>query len=150
MIRYTIEQITFLSFVDGKANGSLTKQKQLNWAQNKRLRWGSWSTSFSWMMDAVYKSALSHFLFFCHLKLNYTRGLNLGFLFKISTLIIAVCQCLLGYLLIHFPDFFPLFLINSGFYIFTSLMGPYIKLLVMVWTWWFASIVLIISQIIPL
>lgn len=30
MIRYTIVQITFLSFVDGKANGSLTKQKQLN------------------------------------------------------------------------------------------------------------------------
>lgn len=147
MIRYTIVQITFLSFVDGKANGSLTKQKQLNWAQNKRLRWGSWSTSFSWMMDTVSKSALTHVLFYFHLKLNYTRGLNLGFLFKISTFIIAVSiyvKCLLGYLLIHFSDFFPLFLINSGFYIFASLMEPYFKPLVMVWTWWFTSIVLVI------
>lgn len=42
------------------------------------------------MMDTVSKSALSHFLFYFHLKMNCTRGLNLGFLFKISTFIIAV------------------------------------------------------------
>lgn len=59
-----------------------------------------------------------------------------------------LCQCLLGYLLILFSDFFPLYLINSGFYIFASLMEPYIKPMVMVWTWWFALIALVISQII--